>query len=281
MKFLTLNTHSLQEDRYAEKLEQFVETVLREKPDLIAMQEVNQTASAAPIGFEYLIGKFPIPGARLVRSDNHAAQVAARLREAGIACHWAWLPIKLGYSKYDEGVAILSLGRPIAQIHHFPISRTNDYDNWRTRAVLGVRLEGMTDWFYTVHMGWWGNQDESFQGQWHRLTKAIVSERGSSRVWLLGDFNAPDAVRGESYDLVLDGGWYDTFALAKTRDSGITVPGIIDGWRDRLEGNPDGMRLDYIFCSREAAVKSSRVIFNGTNAPIVSDHFGVMVETEE
>ena len=46
MKILTLNTHTLQEENYQQKLNWFVEGILKEMPDIIAMQEVNQTAAA-------------------------------------------------------------------------------------------------------------------------------------------------------------------------------------------------------------------------------------------
>ena len=155
MKILTLNTHSLQEENYEQKLDWFVEGILKEKPDIIALQEVNQTANGELMELEKLEGQYPIPGCMAIRKDNHAAVVANRLRQAGIECYWAWLPIKLGYGKYDEGVAILSLGRKIRCVDQFPISKVRDYHNWRTRAVLGVQLEGMDDWFYSLHMGWW------------------------------------------------------------------------------------------------------------------------------
>ena len=169
MKLLTINTHSLQEENYAQKLDQFVESILKERPDLIAMQEVNQTCDAALADPELLAGQYPIPGCMSVRTDNHAAQVARRLRKAGVACYWAWVPIKRGYDKYDEGVAVLSLGRKIACVDEFPVSRVNDYFNWRTRAVLGVQLEGLDDWFYTVHMGWWDDAEDGFFDQWKKL----------------------------------------------------------------------------------------------------------------
>ena len=62
MKLLTINTHSLQEENYAQKLDQFVESVLKERPDLIAMQEVNQTCDAELADPELLTGQYPIPG---------------------------------------------------------------------------------------------------------------------------------------------------------------------------------------------------------------------------
>lgn len=86
----------------------------------------------------------------------------------------------------------------------------------------------------------------------------------------------------EGYDLIKKSGFYDTYELAKEKDSGITVEGIIDGWRDKIE-NPDtlkGMRIDHIWCKNQCSVRSYHVIFNGQNAPVISDHFGVMIETD-
>ena len=44
MKLITLNTHSLIEEHYEEKLHAFAEVVRKEKPDILALQEVNQLA---------------------------------------------------------------------------------------------------------------------------------------------------------------------------------------------------------------------------------------------
>ena len=49
MKLMTLNTHSLVESSYEEKKEKFIETLIVEQPDVVALQEVNQTASAGKI----------------------------------------------------------------------------------------------------------------------------------------------------------------------------------------------------------------------------------------
>lgn len=282
MKILTLNTHSLQEENYDRKLDWFVEGILREMPDIIALQEVNQTCDAEEMPLDMLEGQYPIPGCMKIRRDNHAANVAYRLRQAGVECYWAWLPIKLGYSKYDEGVAVLSLGRKIRCIDQFPISKRNDYHNWRTRAVLGVKVEGIEDWFYSLHMGWWGEETDGFLDQWKKLNGCLAGRRMCGPVWLLGDFNAPDTVPNESYAHISGSGWTDTYRSAQHKDSGITVPGVIDGWRELLDGKPvEGMRLDYIWCSCSKPIYSSRVMFNGMKEPIVSDHFGVLIETKE
>ena len=61
----------------------------------------------------------------------------------------------------------------------------------------------------------------------------------------------------------------------------MTVSGVIDGWRDKIAGPEklSGMRIDQIWCSRKTQIKSSNVIFNGVNSPVVSDHYGVIVQT--
>ena len=282
MKILTLNTHSLQEENHRQKLSWFVEGILREKPDMIALQEVNQTAEEELMALELLEGQYPIPGCMPIRKDNYAALVASRLRQAGIDCYWVWLPMKRGYNEFDEGVAILSLGRPIRCVDQFPISGVNDYNNWRTRAALGVQLEGLEDWFYCLHMSWWNDESEQFLDQWRILNSCIAAKRMCGNVWLMGDFNAPDTVPGQSYEHIVASGWIDTYKVAHRKDDGITVPGFIDGWRDLQNREiTEGMRLDYIWCSRRKEILSSRTLFNGQKEPVVSDHYGVMIEVKE
>jgi len=282
MKILTLNTHSLQEENHQQKLSWFVEGILEEKPDLIALQEVNQTAEEELMALELLEGQYPIPGCMAIRADNYAALVASRLRQAGIDCYWVWLPVKRGYDKFDEGVAILSLGRKIRCVDQFPISRVNDFSNWRTRAALGVQLEGLEDWFYCLHMGWWNDESEQFLDQWRILNSCIAAKRMCGSVWLMGDFNAPDTVPGQSYEHIVASGWIDTYKVAHRKDDGITVPGPIDGWRDSQNREmAEGMRLDYIWCSQRKDILSSRILFNGVKEPVVSDHFGVLIEVKE
>lgn len=282
MKLLTLNTHSLQEENYEQKLEWFVAGLGKERPDIIALQEVNQTVSAPLAESSLQKGQYPTTEQIPLRQDNHAAQTAKRLRQMGIDCEWAWLPVKRGYGKYDEGVALLSLGRKITAVEAFPVSKTVDYNNWRTRAVLGIQVEGYADWFYSIHLGWWDDEEEPFQEQWKKLTKKLDRRRKEGTVWLMGDFNAPDAFSDQSYACILHDGWTDTYQEAEKKDSGFTVSGIIDGWQNRLSSRDiKGLRLDHIWCSQKKEITSSRIMYNGSRGPIISDHFGVLVETRE
>lgn len=271
MELLTLNTHSLQEQDYPRKLLQFVEHIARWQPDVIALQEVNQTAQAPAIG-KVPAGYCPCPGNRIpLRQDNHAAAVARLLEERGQRYFWSWLPAKIGYDRYDEGVAVFSKG-PILQIDNLLLSSTSDYSNWKTRRCLGVQVGGV--WYYSVHMGWWKDEEEPFADQWNRLHQTVQS-RG--RVFLMGDFNSEAAVRGEGYDLVASDGWRDTYCLARQKDDGNTVVQAIDGWRDDPQAAAK-KRIDQIWCSQKLAVERSRVVFDGNHGPRVSDHAGILVE---
>ncbi len=273
MKLLTLNTHSLLEENYGQKLKEFITTVAREAPYIIALQEVNQKQDAAAVPQGRLDGYISCKPRAVIREGNHALAVVERLRAFDLSYHWTWLPIKRGYGQYDEGVAVMSRP-PMEATDVVTVSHTEDYNDWKTRRLLGVRIGGT--WFYSVHLGWWDDPEEPFAAQWVKVN-THMTDRG--RVFLMGDFNSPAEKRGEGYDLVIRDGWLDTYDMASIKDDGITVSGRIAGWTHR-ELPAAGARVDHIFCNLPCKVSSSRVIFNGDNGSVVSDHFGVLVETE-
>ena len=274
MKLLTLNTHSLVEEHYSEKLEAFVQAVSEEQPDIIALQEVNQTITEMCVKIAQ--GYIPCAEGITIRQDNHIYHATEMLKSRGICYFWTWLPLKKGYDKYDEGIALMSRS-PILETKIVQTSSINDYNNWKTRKILGIRTEAAPkEWFFSVHYGWWDDPDEPFQGQWQRTKDALTDH---SRMWLMGDFNSPAEVRGEGYDMIRQDGWHDCYLLAEEKDCGITIGKVIDGWKDKTTST-DGMRIDQIWCSEKHKIISSEVIFNGTNRSIVSDHYGVIVNYE-
>lgn len=283
MKLLTLNTHSLQEENYPQKLEQFVQTICQERPDIIALQEVNQSINAAVAEQKFLKGYVPCANNEVpIRKDNHAAQVAFRLYENGIACSWTWISAKIGYGIYDEGMALLCLNGEIVQTDSFFISECQDYQYWKTRKVLGVQISGCEDWFYTVHMGWWKDEQEPFLAQWKRFENALKQKCDTATVWLMGDFNSPAEIKEQGYDVIKNSGWHDSYVIAEQKDKGTTVEGSIDGWKEykHNEQKLKGMRMDYIWCNKIVPIKCSKVMFNGIKQPKVSDHYGVCIETK-
>lgn len=275
MKLLTLNTHSLAEESYPQKLAAFAEAVAQELPEIIALQEVNQTAGAAAVAGA-LRGYFPCADNVVIKEDNHVMRAAELLREKGAEYHWTWLPIKKGYDKYDEGIALLSRS-PILETEVVQVSETEDYNSWRTRRIVGIRTEALPDeWFFSVHFGWWEDSEEPFKQQWIRTAIHMTKY---DHAWLMGDFNSPAEVRGEGYDLMKRSYWLDSYDLAESRDGGVTVNSAIDGWRGKKSGK-DGMRIDQIWCNKNTVVTSSQVVFDGRAHPVVSDHYGVMINYE-
>ncbi len=277
MKLLTLNTHSLVEENYDVKLKDFVDTIYEEQPDIIALQEVNQTRWKAAVPTGLLTGYCSCDIKSVIREDNHVYQAVRMLREKGIRYYWTWLGMKIGYEKYDEGIALMSRS-PILETDVLHISNIDDYTNWKTRKIIGIRTKQCPDeWFYSVHYGWWNDPEELFRNQWQKTNSHLQSKH---QVWLLGDFNSPAHVREEGYDMITSSGWYDSYLLAAERDSGITVDKVIDGWKEK-ETHTQGMRIDQIWCKTKAVIHSSNVIFNGSNRNIISDHYGLIISREE
>ena len=91
MKLLTLNTHSLVEDNYSKKLDAFVSAIAEQRPDIIALQEVNQTIAEtqADVISE---GYVPCDEKIVIRKDNHVYKAAELLENAGVKYYWTWLP---------------------------------------------------------------------------------------------------------------------------------------------------------------------------------------------
>lgn len=274
MKLLTLNTHSLVEKDYERKLEIFVEAMEKYQPDILALQEVNQTR-IAPQMPGYVLGRYRETGkhALRIKRDNHAFQVVKRLEEKGIYYHWTWIPVHIGYGKYDEGLAILCK-EPIRLSRECYLSERRDYHHYKTRKALFVETTSGTS-VCCVHLGWWKDEEESFGNQWENLEKELLKTKTT---FILGDCNVPDDVRGEGYDFICQRGWKDTYVLAEKKDDGITVSGEIDGWRHR-DVKQKGMRIDYIWCRESVPIKESKVILEGETEPCVSDHYALLVET--
>jgi len=275
MKLLTLNTHSLMGEDFERRAERFVAALLREAPDVIALQEVNQRQNApllreTPSGFVEAWEGIPL------REDLYALWLVRRLAEGGLFYHWSWIPVKLGYGQYEEGLALLCR-RPIGEARSFLLSRDRAFEDWKRREALMVRPRETSVWFCNLHTGWWDDGEEPFAEQWERLLPHL---RRGGTVFLMGDLNNPAEVRGEGYDRVRADGFYDTYLLAESRRGGGTAGSGIDGWRGRF---PLGMtvRIDQIWCDRPCPVITYRTVFDGVEYERVSDHFGVMVTLKE
>lgn len=276
MKLLTLNTHSLHGENFSEKAERCLERLLREEVDVIALQEVNQSRTASPATADFRwFCKLPETDEVGLRNDNYALHLARALLRRNMPYFWCWLPVKIGYERYDEGLAFFCR-RAIAEIRSFPISRTCDYANWKTRKALCIRQEGSGEWFCNLHTGWWQDSEEPFLDQWKMFCNRMPQ---AETVWLLGDWNNPSERRNEGYDRISSDGFYDCYILAGQRQGDVTVREAIDGWRGD-ESAKKGLRVDQIWCNRAVPVRSCRTVWNGLDEAMISDHAGVLAETD-
>ncbi len=160
-----------------------------------------------------------------MREGNHAARLAELLREKGdilsldLDTRRSW--DTTGTTRGWPCSASVRSGKRTSSL----ISQSEDYQYWKTRKVLGIQASGLEDlWFYTVHMGWWDDEEEPFLTQWETLN-ARLAEKGrmEKTVWLMGDFNSPDTSHGRGYTAVCQSGWLDSYQLALEKDSGVTV----------------------------------------------------------
>lgn len=274
MKLLTCNTHSIIEKKYDEKLEYFAKWIVENDYDVIAVQESNQSCDEKVINISDNLNYISSNKDIVIKKDNHILNLIKYLNESGKKYYWTWTPIKIGYGIFDEGIGIISKYRP-KEVKEFYISNSKAYDNFKVRKVIGIKIEieNKEKWFFSVHTGWWNDSEEPFREQLLKLNKNLIFEKLD--IYLMGDFNNPAEIRDEGYDSLLKSGWYDTYNLAEKKDDGITVSGLIDGWKEYKKLN--SMRIDFILKNNKIPVKQSKVVFNNINGQIVSDHFGVEI----
>jgi len=260
MKLLTLNCHSWQENNQHEKIKTVAETIAGKDYDVIALQEVSQHIDS-PIVY----------GA--IREDNFALLLVEELRKLGAAEYtFTWDFSHIGYDVYEEGLAILTKHK-IEEEYSFFITRNQDQSYWKTRKIVGAKIvvDEQPVSFYSCHLGWWHDEEEPFIDQANTLLDQVEKD---VPFFLMGDFNNAASIQGEGYEYLLEKGLFDTYELAADKDSGATIAGEIAGW----ENNKQDLRIDLILAGHPVEAKYSRVIFNGENKPVVSDHYGVEVE---
>ena len=88
------------------------------------------------------------------------------------------------------------------------------------------------------------------------------------------DFNNPAQEAGYSLVEKSPLALRDSYSIAKVKSGEATVEQAIDGWKE----NTRKLRIDYIFVPANSIVDAHQVVFDGKNAPVVSDHFGVEIE---
>lgn len=267
LSLLTLNTHSLMQPDNEMCFRELVHAIREEQVDVIALQEVNQSEEAPLVSDEDLKQSGFYNCGFSIRRNNYAYTLTRMLREEDSSFTWSWMFAHMGYDTFEEGLAILCRG----EMSDVIATQVSPPGIQGARVILTGILSGIA--FSSIHFGWWGDERDPFVNQWHMAS--TLFDRVPMKHYLLGDFNNPSHKRGEGYDLIISSGWRDCYTRALDRDSGVTVGGMIDGWCNQ---QVDPMRIDLVFSSTDGVTLSSKVIFNGTNRPVISDHFGVITK---
>lgn len=259
MKILTINVHAWLEKNQMEKIDILAKAIAEKQYDVIAMQEVNQLMNN-PVIFDD------------IRQENYGWVLLEKLQEyTDTDYYYHWSNSHIGYGKYDEGLAIITKHK-LLDVDEFYCTRAQSVNTITSRRINSATIEykGQIIEFYTCHMNLPTNQEEKMADNIQTILKR--SQTDNLKI-LMGDFNTDAINSPEDYKMILSQGLYDTYTMAKEKDSGITVGGNIDGWSKSKEEK----RIDYILSNKEIKVKSSKVIFNGENHPVVSDHYGLEV----
>ncbi|MDS0527159.1 endonuclease/exonuclease/phosphatase family protein [Clostridium sp. SHJSY1] len=256
MKLLTLNCHSWQEEKQLEKIKYLAKIIVENDYDVIALQEVSQRIS--------MNGQ--------IAKDNYVYILMKELKSLGADKYEAvWELSHIGYDIYEEGLALLTKHK-IIDYESFYVSKSKDVKDYKSRKIIKAKIciNNYEFQFLSCHLGWWQDKDESFKDQVDKLFGNINEK---VETFIMGDFNNDAFIKGEGYDYLLNKGVYDTYHLSKKKDNGVTVKGRIDGWEEDFENK----RLDLIIVNNKVDIRSSRVIFNGKNKDIISDHYGVEI----
>lgn len=272
MKLLTLNVHAWLEVDQMKKLDQLIDRLVEANYDVIAFQEINQAILDPTIQTTSYIEPKSDPLKIPVKKSNFANLIVERLRQKGLDYYWTWTASHVGYDIFDEGLAILS--KEPLNASGYLLSNDYEYSDIGRRNALVADIE-IADGLYTVvnvHLSWWETKGELyFQREWDELLKRIPN----NRLIIMGDFNNEAEKPKTGYQYIQETAPFlnDSYNVADRVEGKNTMSGKIDGWANTT----DGKRIDYIFVSNDLHIKQHKVVFDGINSPLVSDHFGIEV----
>ncbi|MDO4679788.1 MAG: endonuclease/exonuclease/phosphatase family protein [Aerococcus sp.] len=299
MKYLTLNTHSWNEVDWVGSFKTVFEFMMKESPDVICLQEVNQLRKGTmgspegvvdacfrailpplhqyPVSDVGTMDRYrPVQDEIAIRMDNYAKLLVWALAMNEQAYYWTWALAHIGYEQFDEGVAILSKQDFTAEqiVMSDPMWKYHDYQ--RRVAVKAVFEEDQRV-VYSGHFSWWESDHTGFEHEWNILNQDRQQYANGEQL-LFGDFNQIADQRGAGYDYIRQTApdLRDSYKVSPVVIGDATIPGDIDGWH----GQSTPKRIDYAWVNNKVAIERHETVFDGENYPTVSDHFGILVATK-
>ncbi|HVM00149.1 MAG TPA: endonuclease/exonuclease/phosphatase family protein [Egibacteraceae bacterium] len=235
MRLLTLNLWGTN-GPVADRLSALAAYLLAERPDVVALQEVDDWAGVTQA--HRLADAVGYPVVHHVRTGRGMRR--------------------------GEGLAVLAAGaaEPVATVR-LPGART---DHPRAVQVVDVPAPGGTVRLANTHLAWRLDAGQQRAEQAAAIRDALAAWAGPAVI--AGDLN--DVVGSRALDTLVEAGFVDavTAAGAEDRPTFDRVNPYL--WQPELAGR----RVDHLLV-RDLAVRDAAVVLTGKDAPVVSDHYGV------
>ncbi|MBF0715475.1 endonuclease/exonuclease/phosphatase family protein [Gemelliphila palaticanis] len=260
MKLLTVNVHAWLEENQLEKIDILAKRIAEESYDVVALQEVNQLISSKIV-------------MKNIKADNYGLLLLEKVNKySDEQYYFYWSNSHIGFDKYDEGISIITKHK-VKDIDEFYCTNSTTINSIESRKIIKATIEYQNRpiEFYSCHMNLPNSKNEDF---YENLDNIINRTINTNLKIFMGDFNTDAINNKKDYEKIINKGLFDTYSLAKQKDSGITVYKNISGWEECEKQK----RLDYIFTNQNIEVEYSNVLFNGKNLPIISDHNGLEVK---
>lgn len=237
MKILTLNLWGTNPPA-AERLAALVAYLRRERPDVVALQEVEDWEDATQA--HHLAEQAGYPSV-------HAVRTGTGLRRG-------------------EGLAVLTGGhvQPVGTVS-LPSSVT---DQPRAVQVVDVSTSAGVVRVANTHLAWRLGATDLRVAQAEAIRDELQGSPGPALV--AGDLN--DVPASPPLRVLTEAGFVDAVAAAGAAERPTFDPANPYLWQPELAGR----RVDHLLV-RQLRVHDAAVVLTGEDAPMVSDHFGVCV----
>ena len=259
MKILSINLNTYQEDRQFDKFMTIAKMICDEQIDVVLFCEAGQSLMSP-----YIEGD--------IRNDNAVKIICDKVNEIlGTQVYkFKWEMVHFGFKVYEEGLAIMSK-LPLENIQSTYVSKTSDHFTFKSRKVIKSSIQNID--FYTIHLGWEGDEAEPVLDQINALHDYVCKESKDKKVIIGGTFN--NDVRTKAYREMISKGYTDLYAQFKPEGKYDETYILPQGYDRR--GNH--YRLDYFFSNQNNfKIKQAKRMFEGENR--VSDHVGILIELE-
>lgn len=261
-KLLSLNMHCKKEENYEQKFETIVEFIQKESPDIIVLQECVQSRNQ-----EILVNHRGVE----IKKDNMVLALLNRLDDSyDYYFNWGGY----GFEVLEEGLAIITKYK-IESYDSRYVSKSKSENDWWSRKLIrvGVMINKQLTYIYSVHLGWWHDENDPFKEQVNQLNNWVL-ENPDARHLMVGDFNNPAGQAGYQHmmkDLQFSDLYYEANPDGFYDETFINKPDTFVHEQDNAS-----QRIDYLMSKGMFEVIKINRIFDGINEPIVSDHYGLM-----